>query len=222
MQQISVVIPTLNEEAAIGSLIECLRRQSELDIIVSDGGSSDNTAAICEAYGVKLVSGAPGRGGQMNRGAEAACGGLILFLHADSIVDPAVWDQMREAAAEGHKWGCLTLAFTSSKGFYRRLAFFSNWRAILLSSCYGDQGIWCEREFFWQQGGFPDYPLMEDLAFSHRLRRLQKARVLKASITTSTRRFEAGGRWKVLLKMQQLKLLYWLGVSPARLAARYR
>lgn len=158
----------------------------------------------------------------MNRGAHLATGAVIIFLHADSQVEPAVWKQIREAHTLNYKWGCLTLTFDNRKKFYQFLAYFSNLRARLLSSCYGDQGIWCERDLFWEQGGFPDYPLMEDLAFSHRVRRWQRARVLPGKIISSARRFEAGGPWRVWLSMQKLKLLYGLGVSPNRLASRYR
>lgn len=219
---ISVLIPTYNEEQNIGPLLERLVKQPGTEIIVCDGGSTDRTAEICAAYPVKFIRGPRGRGLQLNAGAEVATGEILFFLHADSLVDPGVFPEIRQAVANNYLWGCCTLHFDDRSLFFRAVAFGSRLRAKIFSLCFGDQGIFCQRRFFWEQGGFPPIPLMEDLALSRKLRRRLRARVLSSPIITSSRRFKEGGCLRTLLLMQKLKLLYYLGVSPERLAFMYQ
>ena len=221
-EKISVLIPTYNEEKNIGRLLETLVHQPETEIMICDGGSRDRTEEICAAYPVKFIRSPKGRGRQLNAGAKLATGEILFFLHADSQVDPNVFDQIRQAVMDGHWWGCCTLHFDDRSLFFRAVAFGSRLRARVFSLCFGDQGIFCHRRFFWEEGGFPAIPLMEDLALSHKLRRKMRARVLPAPIITSARRFKEGGCLRTLLLMQKLKLLYYLGVSPERLADMYQ
>lgn len=219
---ISLIIPTLNEEERIGSLLQQLITVAGMEIIVSDGKSRDRTVEICRQFPVKIVVSEPGRGRQLNVGAREARGNILFFLHADSRVDYQVFIEIRKAVAIGHPWGCCTLGFDNSSLFYRMLAFFSNLRSRYLSSCYGDQGIFCDKDLFCKIGQFPTTVFMEDIGFSHKLRRLYRAYVVKGRVISSTRRFQEGGTVKTLLKMQLAKLFFMLGMPPERMLEWYR
>ena len=219
--KISVIVPILNEEKCLSELLESLQLISNIEIIISDGGSSDRSPEICSRYPVKMVTGSAGRGMQLNRGAQLATAPVLLFLHADCQFEPIVVEQVLEAIKEGYHWGCATMDFDERLPFYRGLAFFSNLRARYWKSCYGDQAIWCRKDVFLNIGGFPDIPLMEDQAFSHHLRSKHRFRVVSGRVITNTRRFKDGGPLITLIKMQVLKVLYFLGVSPERLYDYY-
>ncbi len=222
LTKISVIVPVLNEEECLPELLNSLQRFSGIEIIISDGGSSDRSLEICSRYPVKTVTGSLGRGMQLNRGAQLATAPIFLFLHADCQLEPIVVEQVLEAIKEGYHWGCATMDFDERTPFYRVLAFFSNLRARCWKSCYGDQAIWCRKDVFFNNGGFPDIPLMEDLALSHHLRSKYPSQVVSGRVTSSARRFRAGGLWATLIKMQVLKMLYLLGANPERLADYYQ
>lgn len=220
-QLISVIIPVLNEENNITLLLDKISGLPGIEIIISDGGSDDCTVELCNSYSAKVLTSKPGRGGQLNIGAEAATGDILFFLHADTLVQEQVLADIRQAIASGYKWGCCTLEFNEDTLFFRLAAFFSNWRARWLSSCYGDQGIYCRRDLFEQMKGFSDSPFLEDIVFSHRVRHRYRARVVPGKVVTSTRRFREGGLLKTIIKMQYIKILFKLGISPERLAKLY-
>lgn len=218
----SIIIPTLNEEEALQNLLSELLGQSPGEIIISDGGSKDATKTIAQKYGANFISGSPGRGNQLNRGAEIARGDILLFLHADSQLEAIGFSQIEETIAAGKQWGCFTLAFNEPGLIFDWIAWASSLRVRLFSSCYGDQGIFCNRNFFRSLGGFPPYPFLEDLAFSLQARRWEKATLLNARITTSSRRFRKNGTLRTLWKMQMVKGLYILGYPPEKLLPYYR
>lgn len=219
--EIAVIIPTLNEGKNIGRLLKRLVQIPGLEIIVSDGGSRDPTLHVARQFPVTLVNSAPGRGRQLNAGAKQAHAEILFFLHADSAVEERAFSDIRQAISRGFLWGCCTLRFDEQTPFFRAVALASNLRSRLLSSCYGDQGIFCRKDVFWAEGGFPDTVFLEDLEFSRRLRRRCRACVVPAQITTSTRRFRGRGRLRTIVKMQVVKALYRLGTSPERLANFY-
>lgn len=218
---ISVIIPTLNEQERLTGLIISLLSEPDLEIIISDGGSQDQTLEICRMYPVKFINAARGRGSQLNAGADTAGGDILLFLHADSEIDAGVFEQLRNINPKCLKWGCCKMHFSADSLFYRVVAWGSNFRARCFNSCYGDQGIFCTRELFFKVGGYPDIPLFEDLALSHKLRRYSRAFILPAGVKTSSRRFEDQGPMRTLFKMQIMKLLYYLGFSPRQLTVWY-
>lgn len=220
--QVSVIIPTLNEEQNIEPLLTQLMGRPGVEIIVSDGGSTDKTLHICGAYPVKIVSGPPGRGRQLNAGFAAATGDILFFLHADTRIEPRVIDDIRNAVEAGAKWGCCTVCFDEDTLFFRLVAAASRLRAAFFSSCYGDQGIFCERGLFITVGGFRDIPIMEDVCLSRCLRRHCPARIISGRVITGSRRFRQGGLFKTIFRMQALKILFALGVSAERLASRYK
>ena len=219
---ISVIIPTYNEEKVIGQLLTSLIRVPSLEIIVSDGGSQDATRKICEGFAIKFISGSLGRGAQQNAGARRASGDILCFLHADSRLENRVFDEIRRTVEQGREWGCCTLSFDAKGLFFKYLAWISNLRAKVFSVCFGDQGIFCTAELFLTIGGFLQYPLMEDLDLSKRLRKVSRAKVIRGKIVTSARRFTQGGPWRTLLRMQVLQLLFHLGANPDKLASIYR
>jgi len=219
---ISVVVPTLNEGERIVPLLNQLAACPEVEVIITDGGSSDNTLELCREFPVQVIMNAPGRGAQMNAGARLASEEILFFLHADSEIEARVFNDIRQAIAQGYDWGCCQLRFDRSTRFYRMVARNSNRRARYFSICFGDQGIYCRKEFFERMGGFPETPFLEDLAFSEQARKYGRARIIPARITTSSRRFTQGGAWRTLLRMQLIKLLYRLGVKPERLIVLYK
>ena len=219
---ISVIIPTYNEEQIIGQLLTSLISVPSLEIIVSDGGSQDATRSICEGFAIQFISGLLGRGTQQNAGARRATGDILCFLHADSKLENRVFEEIQQTVEQGREWGCCTLSFDAKGLFFKYLAWISNLRAKYFSVCFGDQGIFCTAELFLAVGGFRQYPLMEDLDLSKRLRKVSRANVIHGKIVTSARRFTQGGSWRTLIKMQVLQLLFHLGVNPDKLASIYR
>jgi rSAM/selenodomain-associated transferase 2 len=222
LTKISVIIPTYNEEKTIGKLLGELVGLADVEVIVSDGGSTDNTKNICAAFPVIFIDGPPGRGRQLNAGATAANGRILFFVHADSKFDIGILSSLRGAIGNNLLWGCCTLAFDDERLFFKLLAKASGLRARIFGSCYGDQGIFCERGLFLSVGGFPDYPILEDLSISRHLRRKMCPHILAEEILTSSRRFTQGGPFKVLIKMQLIKHLFSLGVSPKTLRKLYK
>ncbi|MFA7078820.1 MAG: TIGR04283 family arsenosugar biosynthesis glycosyltransferase [Syntrophomonas sp.] len=218
---VSIIIPTLNEQNNILLLLENLQKPAKVELIVCDGGSSDATLEVCHDFPVRVISAQRGRGIQMNTGAECAQGEIYLFLHADSLIESRVIEDIRDAVSLGDQWGCCTLQFNDSTLLFRVIAFLSNLRAKVFSSCYGDQGIYCERDLFWENNGFPETVFLEDMEFSRRLRSQKRARIVNGIITTSTR-FREAGIWRSIYRNQVVKVLYALGVKPERLWQWYR
>ncbi len=218
---VSIIIPALNEENFIENLLQNLYAIPYTEVIVSDGGSTDETAAICGRYPVQFVSGKRGRGPQLNAGADAATGEILFFVHADSLIESQLIDEIRQAVAAGNQWGCCSLAFDNTAMIFKTIAGLSNLRALLFSSCYGDQGIFCGRELFYKAGPYPPTPFLEDIALSDRLRYSSRSRVLKGRIISSSRRFTGRGVWRTIIKMQVVKILYRLGIKPEKLVKWY-
>ena len=224
MKQLSIIIPTLDEAEAIGatlgSLVELRRRGHE--IIVVDGGSSDGTAILVRGLADGIVLAPAGRAGQMNAGARAARGDVLLFLHADSRL-PLEADRLvlQGLAASGLAWGRFDVRITGPHPLLRAVEAMMNLRSRLTRVCTGDQGIFVRRDAFDAVGGYPGQELMEDIAISTRLRRLSAPLCLRQPCLTSARRWESRGVLRTIMLMWWLRLQYALGVAPARLARAY-
>lgn len=218
--KISVIIPALNEAALIKRAVSQAAGRAE--VIVVDGGSTDGTPLLASFAGAKVISSAPGRGAQMDAGAEAAKGGALLFLHADTIL-PENWpDAIRSALSDKKNVaGAFRLSIASDKARYRIIEYFANLRSGTLGLIYGDQAIFARRDVFLDSGGFKKLPLMEDLDCVKRLREKGAVVLIKDRTATSARRWEKGGFIRTTLKNWLFLILYSAGVSPERLYGWY-
>lgn len=219
---VSIVVPTLNEADRIGDALDRLRTDfPDCELVVVDGGSTDGTPQVAAAHAPVLCS-PPGRARQMNLGATHTCGEVLWFVHADTTIAPDALTAIRAALTDPRVvGGGLRLRFDRSTAALRYLAWASNHRARRLHHVFGDQAMFLRRSAFDALGGFPDLPILEDLELSRRLARTGRLAVLDATSTASARRFEAHGTWRMLGFMQWLKLLYFVGVDPTSIAARY-
>lgn len=222
MSEVSIIVPVLNEAAnAATALSRLLRDFPGCELIVVDGGSTDATAELAAPYATVLHS-PRGRARQMNEGARIATGEVLWFIHADTAVDPAALGQIRACLDDpGVVGGGLTIRFDRTTPALRHLARASNARARRLHHIFGDQAMFVRRTVFDELGGFPDLAIMEDLEMARRLHRRGRLCLLPATSTASSRRFTAHGTWRMIAFMQYLKLLYFAGVDPESIRARY-
>jgi rSAM/selenodomain-associated transferase 2 len=223
--RLSIVVPTLNEAAAIGDTLAALQplRARGCEVIVADGGSADGTAALARPLADAVVASEAGRARQQNAGAAAASGEILLFLHADTRLPRdahvLVADGLRQT---GRGWGRFDVRLTGRHPALRVIERMMNLRSRLGGIATGDQAIFVRRERFRAVGGFPVIPLMEDVALSKALKRLGAPLCLRQTVTTSSRRWEQHGVYRTMALMWRLRAEYWLGVDPRRLADRYR
>jgi rSAM/selenodomain-associated transferase 2 len=222
---VSVIIPALNEAGNLPALLGDLRPaldSREVEVIVVDGGSDDGTPALAAAAGALVVAAERGRARQMNAGARLARGEVLLFLHADSRLAPDVDPVGLVACCHGaHAWGRFDVAISGGHPLFGVIAGAMNLRSRLTGIATGDQGIFVRRDLFEALGGFPGQPLMEDIALSARLRALARPLCLRARLVTSGRRWQRDGVIRTVLLMWWLRLAYWLGAPPERLARCY-
>lgn len=223
-QALSIVIPALNEEARIGkTLARCLEAGDHPELIVVDGGSRDRTAALAGKAGARLLVSRPGRGPQMNLGARAAEGDILLFLHADTLM-PDGYDRLIRSAlrAPSVVGGYFRLSFSCSTPLLRYQEGTIDLRTRVFRMPYGDQALFVRASVFSLAGGFPDIPIMEDVEFVRRLRRMGKlAYIREAPVMTSARRFARLGTLRATLRNKITFYGYRLGISPDRLARWY-
>jgi rSAM/selenodomain-associated transferase 2 len=218
---ISVVIPTLNEEACLAEHLAQLRAHRPRQIIVADGGSTDGTCRAAAGANVLLVV-PRGRSNQMNAGAERATGDVLLFLHADCSLEEGALDEAeRLALRRSVAAGCFTMHVQAAGWLYRSIDACATARVQLTGLIYGDQGLFVRRRLFEQLGGFPRLRFMEDLFFSRLLRRQGRIVVGKRRIFVSPRRWQRGGLMRQTLRNWTLTALAAGGVHPDRLAAYY-
>ena len=229
---ISVIIPTLNEERTITATLAHTATLGFDELIVVDGGSTDETPALVESYRLSTQSSALspiqwvtapcGRARQMNEGAKTSGGEILLFLHADtqlpddakSMIDTTLADQRMVG-------GRFDVRFVPPSMLGTIISRMMNWRSRLSGLATGDQALFVRRPIFKQMGGFTDMPLMEDIDFSRRLKRQGATAALTATVTTSFRRWEQQGPLRTILLMWSLRFLYWIGVSPHTLSRWY-
>lgn len=219
--RIGVVIPTLNEAEALPALLQDLRRVLvPLDVVVADGGSADATVDIARSADARVVVTDTGRGKQLNAGADVARGGWLLFLHADSRLPAPARRALLVAVTNAPDlgWAVFRFAIDLPGRRGRWIEAGQRMRERLLRLPYGDQGLLVRRDLFDAVGGFPDLPLMEDVAMVGRLRQHAPLTVLPAPLVTSGRRHAARGPFGTGLRHTILMALYLVGVPPARLA----
>lgn len=220
---IAVVIPVLNEEQTI---VATLRHTVSLgfdEIVVVDGGSTDQTKAKAEAFDrVRVLTGQPGRARQLNAGAKACRSDVLLFLHADTRLPDCAKQHIESALADpAVSGGRFDVRFDNHSAWGWIISTFMNLRSRLTRISTGDQAMFVRRQIFERLGGFSDIPLMEDIEFSARLKQTGPTEALRETVITSFRRWERQGPLRTILLMWTLRFLYWTGVSPHRLARLY-
>jgi rSAM/selenodomain-associated transferase 2 len=222
--QLSVIIPTLDEAAGIVATLAALQplRAAGHEVIVVDGGSRDGTPEAARAHADRALAAPRGRANQMNAGADAAAGDVLLFLHADTRLptgaDRTVLDGL---AASGASWGRFDVRIEGRSPLLRLVAWLMNYRSRLTGIATGDQAMFVTRAAFAAAGGFPALALMEDVALSKRLKRVSSPLCLRERAVTSGRRWESRGVVRTIVLMWWLRLRYALGASPERLRRIY-
>lgn len=221
--KLSFIIPALNEESHIRSCLQPVQRFREIghQVILVDGGSIDDTVELARPMVDQVIQGPRGRARQMNTGAQAATGDVLLFLHADNVLSGKMEDMPPQRIQGTRAWGRYDIRLSGSQFLLRIIEFFMNLRSRITGIATGDQVIFVTRPLFLECGGFPDLPIMEDIEFSSRLVRICRPLCLRTRVISSSRRWEQNGILKTVLKMWLLRLGYFFGADPEKLARRY-
>jgi rSAM/selenodomain-associated transferase 2 len=221
---LSIIMPVLDEAPLVAESLQSLAayRRRGAEVLVVDGGSRDATIALAQPHADRVISSPRGRAAQMNAGAAIAGGEVLLFLHADTQLpddaDAIVLDGLERS---GRSWGRFDVRITGRSPVLKVVAAAMNLRSRFTGIATGDQAMFVTRAAFQGVGGFPDIPLMEDVALSRTLKRISAPLCLRACAVTSGRRWEQRGIWRTIVLMWRLRLAYFLGGEPAMLARRY-
>ena len=223
LDRVSVIVPALNEERHIAATLRAVGQSLCHEVIVVDGGSTDSTGQLAKEAEVTVLNSKPGRARQMNAGAARAEGGSLLFLHADTLLPPG-WAEVvrRTLCAPGVAAGAFRFRIAGSFTGKSFIECATGLRSRWLQRPYGDQGLFLARALFEEMGGFADLPIMEDYEFSGRLRRRGRIVTVGEAVLTSARRWKTLGVVRTTVRNQWMLAGYHLGVSPQRLATRYR
>ncbi|WP_245555216.1 TIGR04283 family arsenosugar biosynthesis glycosyltransferase [Hahella ganghwensis] len=220
---ISIVVPVLNEEATIASFLRLLQplRDKQVEVILVDGGSQDQTKKVAEPYCDRIIDSDKGRARQQNAGAEVASGDLLVFLHADTLLPVSFLDVLNRFEKTGYQWGRFNVSLSGSKWMFSVISFMINWRSRISGIATGDQAIFVRRSTFHLAGRFTDIPLMEDVDLSRKLLRISKPFCVRDPVITSSRRWEVHGTWRTIFLMWKLRWKFARGVSPEVLVKEY-
>jgi rSAM/selenodomain-associated transferase 2 len=221
--KVSIIIPVLNEASHIAGTLQCLQpyRSQGNEVIVVDGGSRDDTVSCAKKLCDQVVSSKCGRAQQMNAGAKYANGDILIFLHADTILPDNACDLVYGALSHGNMWGRFDVRLSGSNWMFRIIERMMNLRSCLTSIATGDQAIFVLKNLFVDVGGYPEVRLMEDVALCKSLRKHKNPVCLNSRVVTSSRKWEKSGIVQTVFLMWRLRLLYFFGVSPDKLARYY-
>lgn len=220
--QISIIVPCLNEsetlKPALIHLLSTIKGPSQVEIILSDGGSDDDTLNQARQLPVTILNSTRGRAVQMNNGAAKASGEWLVFLHADTRL-PDDWVSIISACRAS--WGRFDVRLSGQHRLFRVIESSINLRSRLTSVATGDQVLFFRRNFFEAIQGFPEIPLMEDIAISKKARKLEPPACIRRTVITSSRRWEKNGIVSTILLMWVMRFAYWIGIKPERLHRYY-
>lgn len=222
--RLSIIIPALNDSRILQTNLPRLQslRESGHEVILVDGGSTDDTLVLAKSMVDRLVRVSRGRAKQMNAGANVAAGGILLFLHADTVLPDAADDIIVQSMKRTERgWGRFDVVLSGGDWLLRAVEFLMNVRSRVTGIATGDQAMFVNRQLFEAVGGFPEIPLMEDIALSRTLKRISPPLCLRPRVTTSSRRWEQRGIVRTILLMWCLRCAYALGADPSRLARIY-
>ena len=222
--KLSVIVPVLDEATGIEAALRALAplRDAGHEIIVVDGGSRDATVALAAPLADVLLHSPRGRARQMNAGAAAARGDVLLFLHADTRLPGSAVSAIEMAMTRGARWGRFDVRIGGRSALFPVIATLMNVRSRLTGIATGDQAIWVEAALFRQLGGHAELPLMEDIELCRRLRAVSRPACLRERVLTSGRRWESRGVWRTIWLMWRLRWRYWRGTPADQLAQAYR
>lgn len=220
---LSIIVPVLNEAATLPAFLDHLQplRRAGHQLIVVDGGSTDESMSIAESLADRVLQCPPGRAQQMNRGAAQAAGEWLLFLHADTWLPQPAQQWLALMQASPRIWGRFNVRLSGQRRCFRLIETLMNWRSRVTGIATGDQAIFIRRKHFERLAGFAEIALMEDVELSRRLRRISRPLCLKQPVRTSSRRWEEAGVLRTTLLMWQLRLRFFLGANPDDLVRRY-
>jgi rSAM/selenodomain-associated transferase 2 len=221
---LSVIVPVWMEAAGVTDTLRALQpiRTRGHEVVVVDGGSTDRTVELARPLCDRVVVSEKGRALQMNAGAAAAKGDLLLFLHADTRLPANSLEHLGSFVHSRCAWGRFDVRLSGERPLFRVVAWFMNQRSRLTGICTGDQAMFVCRDAFEALGGFQPMPLMEDVEFSRRLCLVSRPFCIKEPVVTDSRRWQNHGAWRTIFLMWQLRWRYWRGESPESLAQIYR
>ncbi|MGZ8241731.1 MAG: TIGR04283 family arsenosugar biosynthesis glycosyltransferase [Methylobacter sp.] len=217
----SIIIPTWNEERCIQSCLSALQPfRSHCEIIIADGGSTDNTQVLAAPLADKVLTSKKGRSLQMNNGARHATGEILVFLHADTRLPENALHQVQQLDSNT-QWGRFDIQLSGNHFMLKLIAYMMNQRSRLTGIATGDQVIFVSRQAFAAARRYPQIPIMEDIGLCKALKKISPPLCLKTKVISSCRRWEEFGIYKTILLMWSLRLRYFFGANPHRLAHLY-
>jgi rSAM/selenodomain-associated transferase 2 len=221
--KVSIIVPTLNEAQGLRDTLTQIQQLCPHELVVSDGGSDDNTLEIAKNFTEHVVRGPAGRALQMNAGAQIATGDIFIFLHADCRIEPASYEKMLHSLKSSEKiGGAFSLCIDSDKWSLRLITRLANLRSKFFGMAYGDQAFFVKNSTFQQMNGFAELPICEDIDFFKRLRKLGPVILLKEKSLTSPRRWIKEGIWFTTLRNILITILFELGFPPRILTKWYQ
>jgi rSAM/selenodomain-associated transferase 2 len=224
MADISIIIPTLNEDSVLGETLYCLQslQHKDVEIIVVDGGSVDATLSIAKQFKVRTIQVEAGRAKQLNKGAELAKAEVLVFLHADTLLPESALSELLKWDKGAFFWGRFKVRLDSHRPIFRLIETMMNIRSSVTSIVTGDHAMFVSKPLFKEVGGFPCIELMEDIAISKKLKKQVRLINSRNVVITSSRRWREHGVIRTIFLMWRLRLAFYLKVNPSDLAKQYR